>query len=88
MGNTLDNQAQIAISAKNNPLLTYESFVNYIECLNKIIHCNMHFFKAFLNVNHLHVDLLKPQRNWISKMWVNKLMDSAVMVSYTLIPAV
>lgn len=37
MGNTLDNQEQIAISAKNNPLLTYESFVNYIECLNKII---------------------------------------------------
>lgn len=48
----------------------------------------MHFFKAFLNFNHLQVDLLKPQRNWISKIWVNKLMDSAVMVSYTLIPAV
>jgi hypothetical protein len=88
MGNTLDNQAQIAISAQNNPLLTYESFLTYIECLNQIIHRNMHFTRAFLNVNHLHVDLLKPQRNWISKMWVNKLMDSAVMVSYTIMPVV
>ena len=38
-----------------------------------------------MNIEALQVQLVKPKRNAISKIWTNKLMESTVVCTYTIL---
>ncbi len=39
-----------------------------------------------LNIDTLTVEVIKPKRNFISKLWVNKIMESSIMIQYSIMP--
>lgn len=39
-----------------------------------------------LNIDTLTVEVIKPKRNFISKLWVNKTMESSIMIQYSIMP--
>lgn len=63
-----------------------EHFQTYLDHVNKIILNNVQFLKAQLNIDSLTIEIVKPRTNFLSKLWTNQLMDSTVIVQYTLIP--
>jgi hypothetical protein len=63
-----------------------EHFQTYLDHVNKIILKNVQFLKAQLNIDSLTIEIVKPRTNFLSKLWTNQLMDSTVIVQYTLIP--
>ena len=52
--------------------------------MNKEIQNNIPFLKAQLNIETLTIEVVKPKRNFINKLWIDKLLDSTVMVEYTI----
>lgn len=46
---------------------------------------NSAFLRAQLNAEALQLQLVKPKRNALSKIWVNKLMESTVVCTYTIL---
>lgn len=66
-------------------LRDFDSFDRYIDELNQLILCNLQFLKAQLAIDSMSIALIKPQASFFGKLRSVKLMDSSIMVQYTIL---
>lgn len=52
--------------------------------VNRVVENNIPFLQAQLSIESLSIQVIEPKRNFITKMWVDQLFDSTVIVEYTI----
>jgi len=85
MGNCNKAQQKLAIDPDSKTLANFDTFDCFVDQLNHVSELNAAFLKSQLNIEALQVQLVKPKRNAISKIWTNKLMESSVVCTYTIL---
>lgn len=78
-------QQKLAIDPDSKMLANFDTFDCYVDQLNHVAELNAAFLKSQLNIEALQVQLVKPKRNALSKIWTNKLMESTVVCTYTIL---
>ena len=63
-------------------------WAQFVESYNRrLLSCisgNMTFLKAYLSIKNLTIDLIKPDFNFLNKLWKDSFSNSSVVVEYVI----